>query len=372
MAINEAAWLLKKHATLVVQAAPYPHPKPNEIVVRNAAVAINPVDRLTESMGEFIYPWIKYPFIFGSDCAGTVVEVGSAVTRFKVGDRVLGHAVGADKMRNSSAEGAFQLFTVLLEHMASPIPAGMSYDHACVLPLALSTAACGLFQRDFLGLQHPAAKPAPTNKTLLVWGGSTSVGSNAIQLAVAAGYEVITTASPKNFDYVKGLGAREAFDYRSRSCVADIIRTLGGRELAGALAIGVGSGDPCLKIVAACTGNKFVALASTPVSLDAVPIGQGRVVALIPVLIRMATASVRQIFHARRHGIRTKFIFGTSLQGNEVGPMIYAEFLPSALAEGRYQAAPRPLVFGAGLGSLQAALEAQKDGVSARKLVVTL
>jgi NADPH:quinone reductase-like Zn-dependent oxidoreductase len=45
--------------------------------------------------------------------------------------------------------------------------------------------------------------PKPTGKTLLVWGGSTSVGSNAIQLGVAAGYEVVTTASPKNFDYVR-------------------------------------------------------------------------------------------------------------------------------------------------------------------------
>jgi NADPH:quinone reductase-like Zn-dependent oxidoreductase len=71
----------------------------------------------------------------------------------------------------------------------------------------MSTAACGLFQEDHLALQRSSALPKPTSKTLLVWGGSTSVGSNAIQLAVAAGYEVFTTASPKNFDYVKKLGA---------------------------------------------------------------------------------------------------------------------------------------------------------------------
>jgi len=372
MPYNEAAWLNSKHATFEVEAAPYVPPKPNEIVVKNAAVAINPVDRLTASMGRFIYPWMKYPFIIGSDCAGIVVEVGSTVVRFKVGDRVLGHAVGADKARNSSAEGAFQRYTVLLEHMASPIPEEISYEQACVLPLALSTAACGLFQDDFLALQYPAAKPLTTGKTLIVWGGSTSVGSNAIQLAVAAGYEVITTASPKNFDYVKSLGASRVFDYRSGSCVADIIKTVGNRELAGALAIGLGSGAPCLDIVAACKGRKFVAMASAPVSFDAVPVGRGRLLKLIPVLCRMVAATGGQHFKARRHGIRTKFIFGTSLLANKVGPMIYDKFLPSALAEKRYQAAPPPLVFGNGLGLLQAACDAQSNGVSACKLVVTL
>ncbi len=87
--------------------------------------------------------------------------------------------------------------------MAAPIPHTMSYEAAAVLPLALST---GLFQTDQLALQYPSATPKPTGQTVLVWGGSTSVGSNAIQLAVAAGYEVITTSSPRNFDYVTKLG----------------------------------------------------------------------------------------------------------------------------------------------------------------------
>ncbi len=56
--------------------------------------------------------------------AGEVVEVGTAVTRFQVGDRVLGHAVGSDKQRNSAAEGAFQEYTVVLARMAAPIPGG--------------------------------------------------------------------------------------------------------------------------------------------------------------------------------------------------------------------------------------------------------
>ena len=147
--------------------------------------------------------WIKYPFVRGSDLAGEVVEVGKDITRVRVGDRVLGHAVGMDRKSNKSSEGAFQQYTVIRANMASPIPSSMSYERACVLPLCLSTAACGLFQKDFLALLYPILSPKPNGKTVLIWRSSTSVGSNAIQLAVAAGYEVITTASPKNFDYVR-------------------------------------------------------------------------------------------------------------------------------------------------------------------------
>jgi NADPH:quinone reductase-like Zn-dependent oxidoreductase len=70
------------------------------------------------------------------------------------------------------------------------------------------------------------------------WAGSASVGSNAIQLAIAAGHEVITTASSKNFDYVRTLGAVEVFDYHSTAVLKDIIEASRNRQYAGALAIG--------------------------------------------------------------------------------------------------------------------------------------
>ncbi len=372
MPANNAVWLPAKHAALEIRPAPYTSPAENEIVVKNRAVAINPLDWLTQSMGDLFFSWIKYPFIVGSDVAGEVIEVGPGVSRFKVGDRVLGHAVGADKKRNSSAEGAFQEYTVLLAHMASPIPDGMAYENAVVLPLTLSTAACGLFEKDQLALQHPSAHPKPTGKTLVVWGGSTSLGSNAIQLAVAAGYDVITTASPKNFGYVKKLGAFQAFDYRSRTVVRDIIKALNGRTIAGALAVGLGSTEACLDIVHACKGEKVVSIASTPVSFDEAPVGRSRTLWLVPTMARMVASTAAMTIKAKTRGIRTKFIFGTTLFDNEVGPMIYADFLPDALADGRYIAAPAPLVVGRGLDKIPAALEAQKKGVSAQKLVVAL
>lgn len=123
MPTNTAAWLVAKQAKLEVKSAPYPHPQEGEIVVKNHAVAINPIDWIIQLLGNLIFSWIKCPFILGSDLAGEVVEVGKGATRFSVGDRVLGHAVGADKKRNSSAEGVFQEYTVVLAHMAAPIPA---------------------------------------------------------------------------------------------------------------------------------------------------------------------------------------------------------------------------------------------------------
>ncbi len=364
MPTNTAAWLGAKQAKLEVRPAPYTHPHENEIVVKNHAVAINPVDWIIQVTGNGVYRWIKYPFVLGEDLAGEVVEVGSAITRFNVGDRVLGHAVGTDKSRNTSAESAFQAYTVLLAHMAAPIPGAMPYENDAVLPLALSTAACGLFQKDHLALQYPSATPTPTGKTLLVWGGSTSVGSNAIQLAVAAGYEVITTASPRNFDYVKKLGASQVFDYNSTTVVKDIIAAFQGKTLAGALAIGTGSAEPCVDIVHACNGAKFISMASPSVSFD-----KGMTV---PVVLKLISSNVSLQVKCRTRHIRTKFIFGNTLMDNEVSRVIYGDFLPQALADGRYVAAPEPYVVGTGLEYVQTGFDAQRKGVSAKKVVVSL
>ena len=179
-----------------------------------------------------------------------MVEVGSAVTRFKVGDRVVSQACGIKEAYNDSAKGAFQLYTVLVDHMTSPIPPTLSFEQAAVLPLALSTAACGLFLQDQLALSLPTIPhPKPRGKTLLIWGGATSVGCNAIQLAVAAGYEVITTSSPQNFELMKKLGASQVFDYKSKTVIPDITGAFKGKTTAGALTMGTGAAEACLDIL---------------------------------------------------------------------------------------------------------------------------
>ena len=345
MPTNTATWLRAKAALLEVAPAPYPSPEDNEIIIQNAAVAINPVDWAVQALGESLFPWLTYPLTLGSDVAGTVTEVGRAVTRFKPGDRVLGLALALTAARS----GAFQTYTALKAHLASPIPASLSFESAAVLPLGLSTAACGLFQKEYLALAYPTVPPRPTGETLLVWGGSTSVGSNAIQLAVAAGYEVITTASAKNWEYVKKLGAGAAFDYNSESVVRDLVEAFKGKKCAGAIAIG-SAGAPasrdaaafgCVEVVARSQGKKFVAMAVHPPE-------------------------------NLMEGVETKFIFGSDLKDNEVSKVVYEHFLPKALEEGTYITAPDPEVVGKGLEHIQAAFDVLKKGVSAKKVVVSL
>jgi NADPH:quinone reductase-like Zn-dependent oxidoreductase len=316
-----------------------------------------------------VFEWLKYPVILGFDVAGEVVEVGPDVENFKVGDRVCGNAVGMDKRSNKSSESGFQQYTILRTNLASPIPDNMSYEEACVIPLGFSTAACGLFMKDQLGLQYPSVPAKTTGKTLIVWGGSTSVGCNAIQLATAAGYEVITTSSPRNFEYVKKLGASHAFDYHKPDTVQQIITLLKDKSCAGAIAIGYGSTALCVSILAASQGNKFVAYATPPLDIYTFPTG---ILGIIATLMGAVWTMFQLTIKMKIKGVKGKFILGTDLMENEVGAAVYNDFLPVALAEGKFVPAPEPMVVGKGLEYLQEAMDLNKKGVSAKKMVVTL
>lgn len=369
---NTALWLAAKQAAFTVAPAPYMAPRGREVVVRTRAVALNPFDRHIQTIGSLACPWLKYPMVVGHDVAGDVVEVGEAVTRFQPGDRVLGLAGGIDKGRNRAAEGAFQRYVVLLEHMVTPLPAEMSYKEASVLPLGLSTAACALFQEGFLALAPPQAQPQRRSETVIVWGGSTSVGANAIQLAVAAGYDVLTTCSPKNVEFVRGLGALQAFDYRSATVVADLVAALGQSRCAGAVAIGPGAALTCVNLVVAAGGALTVAVVTPPVTFDGIPIGRGRLRKLLPTLANNGIGIMKLMWRGKRSGVATPFVWGTSLIHNEVGPMIFQDYLPQALACGAFKAAPPYRAAGHGLAAIPAAMALHEAGLSAEKMVVTL
>ena len=367
-----AAYLIgPKVKPLAVKEAPYTPPGEHEIVVKNHAVAINPVDWFKQYVGNMLLSWIKYPAILGGDVAGEVYEVGKGVTRFRVGDRVLAHAVGIDEKRNRASEGAFQQYTVIRDNLASPIPDSMSYEKACVIPLTCSTAAVGLFQKDYLGLNYPTVPPKPTGEALIVWAGSSSVGSNGIQLATAAGYEVYTVASPKNFDYVKSLGAVGVFDYRSPTVIQDMISALSGKTVAGGLAIGNNSAETIMAILEKCTGKKFVAMASFP-QPDIMSEGSGQTWSIVSLMLGVIRWQIGMTLKSKVKGIPNKFVVGDTLQNNEVSHKVYEDFLPQALAEGKYIAAPEPHIVGHGLEFVQEAFDLQKKGVSAKKVVVTL
>jgi hypothetical protein len=113
-------------------------------------------------------------------------------------------------------------------------------------------------------------------------------------------------------------------------------------------------------------------MATAPVSFDVLA-GDSRGRFAFPRLLRrLIAANVALQFRSRFRGVGTKYIFGTTLKANEVSTAIYRDFLPSALAEGRYVAAPRPSVIGHGVQEFQRAMDVQLKGVSAAKVVVTL
>jgi NADPH:quinone reductase-like Zn-dependent oxidoreductase len=340
MSINKAAYLnAPKAHPFELESTPAWTPDTNEILIRNRAIAINPVDG---SLQRFAWLPMQYPAILGQDVAGEVIAIGSSVTAFRKGDRVLGHAMGMATKRPQDA--GFQSHTILDERMASRIPDNLPFEKAAVIPLGLSTAACGLFQEaPYLGLQLPTEPPRePTGKTVLIWGGASSVGSNGIQLAKAAGYEVIATASAKNFEYVGRLGASEVFDYKSPSVVEELVKAFENRTLVGVLdCIGFGAAKLSVEIVKRVAGKG--AVASTKGGVDELP-----------------------------EGVTLTKIFGVTLRENGIGKALYADYLPQALASGAFVASPEPLVQGNGLEYVQAGVDRLMDGVSAAKVVVTL
>lgn len=228
---NRAAWLKaeKAHPFVIDDDDETPTLEPHQLLVKTRAVAINPVDSAVQRMGIIVR---EYPAILGIDMAGDVAAVGSAVTRFRVGDRV--SAAAASTEAAATLRGSFRLLAVADDAFSAHIPDRIAYADACVLPLAMGTAGYALFQPDALALPLPALHPIPTGTTLLVWGAASSVGSCAVQLARAAGCAVFATASPKNFDYCTALGADKVFDYNSPTVVDDIVDALRGARFAGA------------------------------------------------------------------------------------------------------------------------------------------
>ncbi|KAK4497304.1 hypothetical protein PRZ48_011754 [Zasmidium cellare] len=157
--------------------------------------------------------------ISGCDFAGTVVEVGSEVKKsLKPGDRVAGVCHGGNL--SNPEDGAFGEYCVAKGDLLVKIPDSLSFEDASTFPLGVSTVGQGLFQKA-LKLNLPT-NPTKSGETVLIYGGSSATGSLAIQFAKVAGYRVITTCSPHNNDFVKGLGVDAVYDYKDPNCGKNI------------------------------------------------------------------------------------------------------------------------------------------------------
>lgn len=228
--------------SLQIREFPVPDLAPDELLIENVAVAQNPGDWKRIAYDVYIH---DIPWVIGSDVAGTVVRVGSKVTKFQPGDRVIAFAC---RFPGTARHAGYQTLTVVEEGLTARLPETYSYEQGSTVPQAFVTAACGLVD----GLKLSLGVDSPTNgESLLVWGGSSSCGAFAIQLAKHAGYTVIATASAANHAYVKSLGATHVFDYHSPNVVAEI-RAAAGPKLALVFdAIGI---DGAMEAAAECIG----------------------------------------------------------------------------------------------------------------------
>lgn len=173
-----------------------PRPREDQLLVRVRAAGINPVDWKIRSGSLRPFAAATFPMIPGSDLAGEVVEVGSAVTRFRPGDAVYA-------MVEPAAGGACGELAAVPETAAALLPERLSFSEAAAVPLAALTALQAL--RD-------KGRVAPGMR-VLVHGGSGGVGSFAVQIAHSLGARVSAVASTANQELLRELGAVETIDY---------------------------------------------------------------------------------------------------------------------------------------------------------------
>lgn len=184
-----------------------PEPGPGEVLVRVMFAGINPADWKTREGMLSRYITYHFPFILGFDLAGEIAAVGPGAEGFAVGDRVFGTS-----MQGMGRNGSYAEFTTAYPAMLARVPDNIDLAAAAAVPTAGITAYGGLV--DAGGLK--------AGQKVLVNGGAGGVGTYAIQIARALGADVATTCGPANLDYVRGLGAELAIDYRSEDVHAAV------------------------------------------------------------------------------------------------------------------------------------------------------
>ena len=193
---------------LKAQQRPVPQPGPGQILVHVAVAGINRPDVL-QRMGGYAPP-PGASDIPGLEIAGRIVVLGEGVSRYEVGDQVCALVAG----------GGYAEYAVVHEDNALPIPSGLSLEEAGALPETYFTVWTNVFQRG--GLKK--------GESFMVHGGTSGIGTTAIQLAKAFGATVLATAgSDDKCAACRDLGADHAINYRTEDFVAAAKAATGGR-----------------------------------------------------------------------------------------------------------------------------------------------
>lgn len=193
---------------LVLARAPLPQPRPGEILLRVAAAGVNRPDVL-QRRGDYPPPPDASP-ILGLEVAGEIVALGEGVTGFAIGEKVCALANG----------GGYAEYCAVPAGQALPFPKGYDAVKAAALPETFFTVWANLFMM---------ARLEP-GESVLVHGGTSGIGTTAIQLATALGATVYATAgTPEKCRACLELGARRAINYRTEDFAAVIAGETGGK-----------------------------------------------------------------------------------------------------------------------------------------------
>src|SRR6185295_2875625 len=187
---------------------PKPTPVAGEVLIKVAAAGVNRPD-VMQRLGNYPPP-AGITDIPGLEVAGTVETVGDGVSEWKAGDRVCALVAG----------GGYAEYCVAPAPQCLPVPRGMDFVHAAAIPETYFTVWTNVFER---GRLQPG-------ESLLVHGGSSGIGTTAIQLARALGSRVFATAStPEKCAACERLGAERAVNYREADFGAAIRELTAGR-----------------------------------------------------------------------------------------------------------------------------------------------
>jgi NADPH2:quinone reductase len=193
---------------LKAQQRPVPQPSPGQILVHVAVAGVNRPDVL-QRMGGYAPP-PGASDIPGLEIAGRIVALGEGVSRYEVGDQVCALVAG----------GGYAQYAAVHEDNALPIPAGLSLEEAGAIPETYFTVWTNVFQRGAL----------KKGESFMVHGGTSGIGTTAIQLAKAFGATVLATAgSDDKCAACRDLGADHAINYRTEDFVAAAKEATGGR-----------------------------------------------------------------------------------------------------------------------------------------------
>ncbi len=189
-----------KSPEIAITHIPIPAIKPDELLVEVHAAGLNPIDNMITT-GVF-KPVVKLqlPATMGSDLAGVVIQVGSAVTRFKAGDAVFASLF-------ELGGGAIAEFAAVPEHAAALKPANLDFVQAASIPMVGLTSWQAFKDRA----------PLQAGQKVFIPAGSGGIGTFAIQLAKHLGATVATTTSTGNMELVRSLGADEVVNYKEQA-----------------------------------------------------------------------------------------------------------------------------------------------------------